>query len=127
MEMVKTLKIFIDSITGKTFTKTIVQNSSESNYLNAFFLMFFWIYYPLIYFNSSGTSSYPEDRKILRIYLLLLNYNTENVLSSNCFAPKKSSTFNSLRIAKISLVIFGSYLSNSVTKSNHSNRKLESI
>jgi hypothetical protein len=36
-EMVKTLKTFIDSMTGKTFTKTVVQNSSESNYLNVFF------------------------------------------------------------------------------------------
>jgi hypothetical protein len=35
--MIKTLKTFIDSMAGKTFTKTVVQNSSESNYLNAFF------------------------------------------------------------------------------------------
>jgi hypothetical protein len=36
-KMIKTFKTFIDSMAGKTFTKTVVQNSSESNYLNGFF------------------------------------------------------------------------------------------
>jgi hypothetical protein len=39
--MIKTLKTFIDSMAGKTFTKTVVQNSSESNYLNEFFSSIF--------------------------------------------------------------------------------------
>jgi hypothetical protein len=35
--MIKTLKTFIDSMDGKTFTKIVVQNSFESSYMNVFF------------------------------------------------------------------------------------------
>jgi hypothetical protein len=50
--MVETLKTFIDSIAGETFTKLLAQGNSESDYLNTIFFLFFWIYYPLIYYSN---------------------------------------------------------------------------
>jgi hypothetical protein len=70
--MVKPLKASIDFIASTTFYKNYQRIAIiSSEFLGAIPLPLFKIYLPLIYYNNLGKLSYPEDREILKISLLL--------------------------------------------------------
>ena len=70
--MEKLLEASINFIDGTTFLqKLLTYSNSIFSILECKISPLFKIYLPLICYNNLGKLSYPEDREILRIALLL--------------------------------------------------------